>query len=158
MFGYFWLSLKGLRIFCLWNIFSFFYPSLKLYHYNLQIKTIFKSKCFCFDIILIILWQIWVSFTMFNKLISKQCYFFKISFVVCLVYFSHSFIIFFINNVYVYFQFHKSYICIMISFIVSCNRNLLFRKENCVLNFFLGKLLVWTLSYLYLFSLCALTS
>ena len=55
------------------------------------------------------------------------------------------FMIFFINNNHVYFQFHKICRCIMYAFIIYCNINWLFRIVNGIFNFFIGKYSGYTL-------------
>ena len=103
MLWYFWLSLKGLHCFCIWNILNFLYFSLTPDHKNLWIQTIFKSLYIyiIFDIIWNILWHVRIYCTLLNKTISKYFNFFRIIFMNCLLGIPPCLIIISINIIHV---------------------------------------------------------
>ena len=92
-------------------------------HCNLRVQTTFNRN---------LDW-----FTLFNKIISKQSKFFEMIFMDFLVDCPPCIIIYFINNIHFYLQCHKRCGYIMVAFIISCNKNLIFRMVNGILNFFL---------------------
>ena len=83
----------------------------------------------------------------FFELIIKYGNFFEISFINCLVYFPPCITILFINNNHICSQCHKICRCFLVSFVISCNMNWLFRKVNGILGFFPGKYSGRTLAY-----------
>ena len=87
---------------------------------------------------------------------SKYLTFLKIFFMDYLVYSPPCIITTFINNIHVYFQCCDSCICIIVAFVFTWNRILLFGKDNFILNLFSRKI-IWMDPYLFILILSICT-